>query len=232
MIGKKLLVAAAALAAFGSVRAQDTPASWDGLVEVQTKRMDAAFLLPGADFRPYTKVIIDPTQVAFRKDWLRDTNQSRPRLTSQVSEQQAAEILAAARSNFDDIFRDAFAEAGYPVVTAPAADAMRVSTAIINLYLNAPDTMSADRSRAYTANAGEATLVMEVRDSMTGALLARVVDRRETMKSATPQLATRVSNTSDFRRLFKDWASITVKGIGHLKELSPVPADLQPKQKL
>ena len=73
---------------------------------------------------------------------------------------------------------------------------------------------------------------MEVRDSLTGALLARVVDRRETMKSATPQLATRVSNTSDFRLLFKDWAGITVKGIAHLKELSPVPADLQPKQKL
>ena len=232
MIGKKLLVAAAALAAAVAVGAEDVPASWDGLVEVKSKRMDAAFLLPGADFRPYTKVIVDPTQVAFRKDWLKDTNQSRPRLTSQVTEQQAADILAAARSNFDDIFGDAFTKAGYAVVTAPAPDAIRVSTAIVNLYLNAPDTLSADRSRTYTANAGEATLVMEVRDSMTGALLARVVDRRETMRNPTPQLATRVSNTSDFRLLFRDWAGITVQGIGHLKALSPVPLDLQPNQKL
>jgi hypothetical protein len=52
------------------------------------------------------------------------------------------------------------------------------------------------------------------------------------MQSATPQLATRVSNTADFRRLFKDWAGITVQGIEHLKALSPVPLDLQPKQKL
>ena len=232
MIGTRPLAAALLLAAFGLAHADETPTSWDGLIEVKAKRMDAAFLLPGADFRPYAKVIIDPTQVAFQKDWLKDTNRSRPRLTSQVTEQDAAEILAAARSNFDDIFHEAFTKAGYPVVTAPAPDVMRVSTAVINLYLNAPDLMTADRSRTYTANAGEATLVMEVRDSQTGALLARVVDRRETMQNPTPQLANRVTNTSDFRTLFKDWAGIVVKGVEQLKALSPVPTDLQPKQKL
>jgi hypothetical protein len=118
------------------------------------------------------------------------------------------------------------------VVSEAAPDVMRVSTAVINLYLNAPDTMSAGRSRTYTANAGEATLVMEVRDSQTGALLARVVDRRETINNPTPQVANRVTNTSDFRLLFKDWAGITVKGIEQLKALSPVPLDLKPKQKL
>jgi hypothetical protein len=41
-----------------------------------------------------------------------------------------------------------------------------------------------------------------------------------------------VTNTSDFRLLFKDWAGITVKGIEQLKALSPVPLDLKPKQKL
>ena len=232
MIGTRRLAAVLLLAAFGPVHADETPTSWDGLIEVKAKRMDAAFLLPGADFRPYTKVIIDPTQVAFQKDWLKDTNRSRPRLTSQVTEQDAAEILAAARSNFDDIFREAFTKAGYPVVTVPAPDVMRVSTAVINLYLNAPDPMTADRSRTYTANAGEATLVMEVRDSQTGALLARVVDRRETLQNPTPQLANRVTNKSDFRLLFKDWADITVKGVEQLKALSPVPTDLRPKQKL
>ena len=232
MIGRNLCAVVVLLTAFGVARAEDPPTSWDGLIEVKTKRMDAAFLLPGADFRPYGRVVIDPTQVAFKKDWLKDTNQARPRLSSQVTEQDAAEILAAARSNFDDIFREAFSKAGYPVVTEAGADVMRVSTAVINLYLNAPDTMSAGRSRTYTANAGEATLVVEVRDSQTGALLARVVDRRETINNPTPQVANRVTNTSDFRLLFKDWAGITVKGIEQLKALSPVPLDLKPKQKL
>ena len=196
MIGRKWLAALVLGPTVGAAWAKDAPTSWDGLVEVKPKRMDAVFLLPGADFRPYTRVILDPTQVAFRKDWLKDTNDARERLSSKVTEQDAAEILAAARSNFDDIFQAAFTKAGYPVVTTPGPDVVRISTAVINLYLNAPDTMSSGRSRTYTANAGEATLVMEVRDSSTGALLGRIVDRRETVNSPTLQLATRVSNTA------------------------------------
>jgi hypothetical protein len=46
------------------------------------------------------------------------------------------------------------------------------------------------------------------------------------------QWATSVSNRADFSQLFKSWANICVKGLGELKENSPVPADLQPNQKL
>ena len=60
---------------------------------------------------------------------------------------------------------------------------------------------------------GEATLVIELRDSPTGALLGRVLDRRETLDTGM-QWSNRVTNTSDFRNLFKAWASITVKGTG------------------
>jgi len=107
-----------------------------------------------------------------------------------------------------------------------------VATGVINLYINAPDVMSAGTTRTYTANAGEATLVIETRDSLTGALLGRVVDRRETRESGHAQITNRVTNTSDFRVLFKDWANVTIKGLDELKAHSPVPLDLKPKQKL
>ena len=123
-------------------------------------------------------------------------------------------------------------EAGYAVVTAPGPDVLRVSTAVVNLFLNAPDTMSPGRSRTFTANAGEATLVIEVRDSPTNALLGRVVDRRETLDSGGMQMATSVSNLSDFRMLFKQWATTSAKGLDELKAHSPVPLDLKPKQRL
>ena len=216
----------------GTAIAEEAPASWDGLVEVKPKKMDLVYLLPGADFRPYTKVMVDPTEVAFRKDWLKDMNRSSVSLSRHVTEEDAAKILEAARSNFDDIFQEAFTKAGYAVVATPGPDVLRVSTGVLNLYLNAPDTMSAGRSRTYTANAGEATLVIEVRDSTTGALLGRVVDRRETRDPGGVQMATSVSNLSDFRMLFKQWAATTAKGLDELKTHSPVPLDLKPKQKL
>jgi len=45
-------------------------------------------------------------------------------------------------------------------------------------------------------------------------------------------VATSVTNTSDFRALFKQWAGVTTAGLANLKAISPVPADLKPKQKL
>lgn len=225
------IAALALMAVFCAAHAADEPSSWDGLVQVKPKRMDAAYLLPGADFRPYTRLMIDPTQVAFQKDWLKRINDSR-RMSDRVDDQQAQEILAAARTNFDDVFVEAFTKAGFTIVKAPAPDVLRISTAVINLYVNAPDTMSAGRSYSFTTEAGEATLVIEVRDSLTGALMGRVVDRRETQNSAGMQMTSRVTNTVEFRNLFRQWASIAVKGVDELKALSPVPADLKPGQKL
>ena len=232
MINLKTLPLLALAMWLGTAIADEAPTNWDGLIEVKPRKMDAVFLMPGADFRPYTKVMIDPTDVAFHKDWMKNMNEPSRELSRRISQDEAAEILAAARSNFDDIFHEAFTKAGYAVVTAPGPDVLRVSTAVVNLYLNAPDTMSPGRSRTFTANAGEATLVIEVRDSPTNALLGRVVDRRETLDSGGMQMATSVSNLSDFRLLFKQWATTTAKGLDELKAHSPVPLDLKPKQKL
>jgi len=41
------------------------PDSWDGLVKVKSKRLALAYLQPGADFRVYTKVMLDPTEVEY-----------------------------------------------------------------------------------------------------------------------------------------------------------------------
>jgi len=211
--------------------ADPPPQTWDGLVEVKSKRLDAAFLAPGADFRPYTKLMVDPTQVAFHKDWMDNVNDRRD-ISRSINADEAEEILKAARTNFAEVFTEVFGKAGYTVVDQPGPDVLRITPGVINLYVNAPDVLSAGRSRAYTANAGEATMVLELRDSETNALLGRVLDRRETRESVGMQQANRVTNTSDFRMLFKSWAGTCVKGLETLKSVSPLPARLTPGQKV
>ena len=103
---------------------------------------------------------------------------------------------------------------------------------VLNLYVNEPDVMTAGRSRSYTANAGEATMVLELRDSRTNALLGRVVDQRQTHESAGMQMSNSVTNRADFRMLFKSWATACVKGLEMLKSLSPLPATLKKGQKV
>ena len=96
---------------------------------------------------------------------------------------------------------------GYTVVDAPAEDTLRVGTAIIDLFINAPDTHDPAITKSYTSSAGRMTLVLEARDGPTGQLLARAVDKREddnfggrlTWTNAT-------TNMNDARIIIDGWA--------------------------
>jgi hypothetical protein len=224
------LCAALTLISFSAL-AQDT-GHWDGLVEVKPKRLDAAFLLPGADFRSYTKIMMDPVEVAFVKNWARDYNREAATLSKQLSQEDVERIAQAARDEFTKAFTEVYSKAGMTLVTAPGADVLRVRPGVVDLYITAPDTMSSGRSRTYTMESGYATLFIELRDSTTGALLGRALDKRATRNTGRVQISNSVTNLSDFRTLFKQWADISVKGFEELRAHSPVPADLKPGQKL
>jgi len=224
------LCAALTLISFSAL-AQDG-GNWDGLIEVKPKRLDVVFLLPGADFRSYTKIMMDPVEVAFAKNWARDYNRDAATLSQQISQEDVERIAQAARDEFTKVFTEAYGNAGMEVVTAPGADVLRLRPGVVDLDVSAPDTMSAGRSRTYTMESGQATLFLEVRDSTTGALLGRALDKRATRNTGRVQISNSVTNLSDFRVLFKQWADISLKGFAELREHSPVPADLKPGQKL
>ncbi len=210
---------------------QDT-STWDGLVQVKPKRLDAAYILPGADFRPYTKVMLDPAEVAFHKDWMKNLNRSTRELSSRVTQEDADRIVAAARDGFAEVFAETFKEKGLEIVTAPGPDVLRIRPGVVDLYVTAPDLQTASRSRTYTTEAGQATLFLELRDSTTGALLGRALDRKATRDTGRAMVSNSVTNRSDFEALFKKWANIAVQGFEDLHAMSPVPEDLQPGQKL
>ena len=220
------LMAFSSLSPLASGQAADSP---DGLVKVAPQRMDLAWLRPGADFRPYTKVIISPTQVAFMPNWRKNYNLNAS-LGNWVSQEQADKIMAAAQTNFDDAFRDAFRKAGYEVVTAPGEDVLRVNSAIVDLDVNAPLGQNTP-GVTWIVTAGSAALIVEVRDSTTHALLGRVADRRETQDLGR-QLASTATNVYDFRLLFNLWAGICTRALAEVKAASPIPKDLKTGQRL
>jgi len=225
------LVALMWLGATLAIAAEDK-GSWDGLIEIKPKRLDAAFLLPGADFSKYTKLMFDPVEVAFKKDWAKEYNRDAATLSQRLSQEDVERIAKAARDAFTEVFSEAYKNAGLEMVAAPGPDVLRVRPGIMDLYVTAPDNMSAGRSRTYTMESGQAMLFVELRDSTTGALLGRGLDRRATRNTGSVQISNSVTNLSDFRVLFKQWADISIKGFNDLRAMSPVPADLKPGQKL
>ena len=197
------------------------PAEWDGLVKVKSKKFELVYLRPGADFRGYTKVILDPTEIAFEKNWQRDYNNSSASSSLQVSDRDVARMADEGRKGAAKILEKAYTEGGYPVVTDSAADVLRVRTALVDITVTSPDTDSPGIVRSYSRDAGWATLVVEARDSLTGSLLGRAVDSR-TIDDFTMEWRNRVTNRQDFGDQVESWAKNSVKGLNALKELSPI----------
>jgi len=73
--------------------------------------------------------------------------------------------------------------------------------------------MSAGRSRTYTTSAGHATLVAELRDSVTGKLMARAVDSVQGRDTGSFQITNSVTNMSAARNALSKWARVLREGL-------------------
>jgi hypothetical protein len=212
---------AAALVVGEAGAAPKAPDTWDGLAKVQSKRLDLAYLQPGADFSAYTKVMLDPTEVAFAKNWQRDYNSSTGRdISARIDNRDVHEAIVKGVAASYEILAEQWSKGGYAVVTEPGPDVLRIKTGVVNIWVNAPDVSGASRSHTLAPEAGQATFFVEARDSVTGALLGRAVDQRYA-GDAGPNWRTKVTNRGDFRELVADWGRDAVRGINELKALSP-----------
>lgn len=188
-------------AGFGS----GEPEEWDGLVRQRNARLGALFVKPGVDISVYQNVVLDPVEVRFARDW--DPNRSASSPGRRVAPRDLAEIQTRLSELAREIFAEELARAGYSLVDEPSHETLRVSAALVDLVVTAPDTMSAGRSTTLTADAGRATLVLELRDSVTGEVLARAVDTRTARNAGPVSVASRTTNTAAARRVIRIWAS-------------------------
>lgn len=195
----------------GCTGTQNQVTEWDGLVRQPVSRMDAVFVRPDADIPAYTSVMLDPVQVSFARNW--DPNQGRRNPASRLNAADVEAIQSGLADLFRETFRTQLAQGGFTLVDEPGPETLRVSAAIVDLFVTAPDTMSAGRSRTYTANSGQMTLVAELRDSETGDLLARAVDTQRGRTTSGMQFTNNVTNTADARRAVGVWAAALRQGM-------------------
>jgi hypothetical protein len=173
----------------------------EGLVKVKVPGLQTVYAVPGAKLAGYDKVMLDPIEVSFAKSWEPQTAGRR------ISASEKQEI----REGLERVVREAFTKEltksqRYKVVTAPGDDVLRIKAEIRDLYINAPDVQSATITHTYTLSAGEMTLVAELRDSATGALIARVIDRKKDPEKTWLELTTRVDNVAAAQRAAAEWA--------------------------
>jgi hypothetical protein len=192
------LVASFSLVQAGCVIAPDAPVRTpDGLVKVQSARVDSVYAAPGLSLARYRRVMLDNVDVAFKHDW-----QARH---PQIPAEEVAAIRHGAASLFRVEFANALEKGGYPVVSEPAPDVLRVAATIVDLDFVAPNAGSAS---AYVVTPAEMSLVAELRDSQSGAMLARVADQKRGRSYGNLQVADQKTNTAEARAAFAAWAGM------------------------
>ena len=181
------------------------PQNWDGLELKKVKGLDLVYVRPNTEFPAYKSVQLEHVAVEFSKNWERDQ-----RSGSSSYHRPSAEDLQNIRNKVAELMHEVFlkelVDHGYTIVDAPADDTLLVRTAIIDLYINAPDTNDPGITRSYTTSAGSMTLVLEARDGPTGQLQARVIDGRSDSTDSYMTWTTRASNTQDAKRIMQIWA--------------------------
>jgi hypothetical protein len=194
-----------------AMAADEPPKEWDGLVRVNSKAIDHLYKLPEADFSGYKRVRLDPIEVEFDKNWKPNASERSP--SRRLTNEDIEKIKKALAEEFRKVFTEELTKNGYPVVNEDDDDVLRVSAAIVNLYITAPEKMSAGRSRTYTTSAGHMTLVAELRDSVTGKLMARAVDSVQGRDTGNFMITNSVTNMSSARTALSKWAGVLRGGL-------------------
>jgi hypothetical protein len=194
----------------GAGMAQQPPQEWDGLVRVKNKSIDHVYVRPNVEFKAYKRVLIAPVHVAMDKNW--DPNSGQIGLQGGLSSADVQRIREELAKMFRDVFADHLSKAGYPVVETSGDDVLLVEPALINVYITAPNS-SSGATRSYTMDAGRMTLVMQLADSVTAQMLARVVDTTEGLNTQGMQWSTSLANSAEARKAVGQWADALRKAL-------------------
>jgi hypothetical protein len=171
----------------------------DGLVRVQSKRVDSLFIMPGMSLSKYQRVMFDNVDVAFKADW----QVHHPNIPPGDIEN----IRYGAASVFRTEFAQALEKGGYAIVERPGPDVLRVTASIVDLGIVGGSTAgTGERGNNYIVSTADMSLVAELRDSQSGAALARAIDQKRGRNYGNLQVADQATNTAEARQAFAQWA--------------------------
>lgn len=194
----------------GLARQKDAPAVVDGMHLAPDTRLGLVYMDPEADLAVYKKLLLMDAHVAFKKNWQRDINQSKP---FHVTASDMQRIKSEVAELFREIFTRELESAGFLLVTELAPDTLIIRPAIVDLNISSPDTPRGGTTRNLTESAGNMTLYLELRDSITGDLLAKALDFQFDRSNITTFMMDRTRNANAANRILTNWAQVLVKGL-------------------
>lgn len=179
--------------------------SFDGLYRVKGGTADAAWVRKGADISQYSKIMLQGVGIEYRPGG------ESGRLYYLRRSADHFEISDKQKERLVEILTEAFRkELGksehFTIVSEPGPDVLLIRGALLDVVSFVPPE-PIGRGEIFLSRIGEATLVLEIRDSVSDAILVRVVDRRAAEDAARGfSRSNRVFNAAEVRRMAQAWA--------------------------
>lgn len=200
-----------------------TTSTGEHLYRVHATELGALYLKPGVEFGSYDAVAFRYPTLAYRSppkmgDYF-DHTPGNYRLRLDASDRLRRD-LSRALSN--ELARSR----GFRVVPEPTSGGLRISPHIVHLRWEAPPDQGGES--LYLRRTGSMTLILDVRDAETGALLARLADAR-LIKPSSSGLAgafesSPVNNWAGVRDVCTHWAWLLRATLETLRVMPPLPA--------
>lgn len=181
--------------------------TFDGLYPIKGGTADQAWARPGADLSQYSRIMLQGVGIEYRPGG------ESGRLYHSRTSADHYEISDQQKRRFEALLRESFLEElgkseRFTIVGEPGPNVLLVRGGLLDVVSFVPPE-PIGRNEIYLSRVGEATLVLEIRDSVSEAILARAVDRRAAEDLGRGfRESNRVTNTAEVRRMVRTWARL------------------------
>ena len=174
--------------------------NYEGLEIVAGKRLDVAQVRPGVDFAAYSAVRFVEPELAFQTP---DRSQRQFPL-NEAQKQRFRDMLAA------EFEKELSRLESLELATEPGPDVLTLSVRVQDIAVAVSDESlsRASRGAAFLEASGDATVVLELKDSQSNQILARGVDTRSVEGVAVRQRGdTMVTRFESADKVVSKWAA-------------------------
>lgn len=205
----------------------DAEVTFDGLTRVEGTVMDMVWARRDIDLSSFRKVMVTDVEFEYRpvsgpvggREGASDMRRS-----SDTEFQIGPNTMAVFEAEIQGAFVEALGSSDrYEITDHPGPDVLMVRPAILDVVSRVPPE-PVSRGTVYIDRVGEATLVIELVDSVSNTVFARAVDWRAAESAYQLQESSTVRNRAEVRRLGQRWGRILRNGLEQLlAEPAPAP---------
>ncbi len=196
----------------------DAEVTFDGLVRIDNSAFSNAWIDPDVDLTQYTKIMPGGAEFEFRA--VKKSNSASMARRANESEYWISdENKEKVREIVTEAFREELLQSKhFEFANTRGPDTLIIVGGLHDIVSRIPPDI-VGRGEIYLASVGEATLILEARDSLSGETIYRAIDRRSAERaSGNLTTSNSVSTVTEVRRLAKRWASRLRVGLDSIHE--------------